>query len=197
MKQLLLLITLAAANVLSIHAQKVPFMVKIADDTYMDYAEVSIESWLEYDWDMSKQYGADSPERLAVVPDGKAFRSLYGKDYEAVKTYLELRKQYGRCPIVGLSREQIAKFCEWRTEKCSQSKKYHPNGRTLMFALPDKDDYAAALNKGKVTKSDAGSPNPKKKGNKIYGLYDNVAEIQIGETTQHPYGFRCVAREVE
>ena len=125
------------------------------------------------------------------------FRSLYGKDYEAVKKQLNLRKEYGRCPIVGLSREQIAKYCEWRTEICSQSKSYHPNGHELVFGLPDQDEYATALEKAKVTKNDAGTPSPKKKGNKIYGLYDNVSEIQIGGTPQQPYGFRCVAREVE
>lgn len=197
MKQFILSITLAAASVLSLHAQKVPYMVKIDAGTYMDYAEISIESWIEYDWDISKQYGADSPERLAVVPDANVFRSLYGKDYEAVKKHLEVRKTYGKCPIVGLSREQIAKFCEWRTAKCAQSKSYHPHGHSLQFALPDKDDYAAALDKARVSKDEAGSPTPKKKGNKLYGLYDNVAEIQTTETPQHPYGFRCVAREVE
>lgn len=172
-------------------------MVKIADDTYMDYAEMSIDAWLEYDWDVSKQYGADSPERLAIVPDANVFRSLYGKDYEDVKKYLQLRETYGRRPIVGLSREQIAKFCEWRTAKCAQSKHYHPHGRSLQFSLPDKDDYANALGKAKVTKHEAGSPTPKKKGNKIYGLYDNVSEIQATDPPKHPYGFRCVAREVE
>ena len=197
MKQLLLLITFAAASLLPLQAQKVPFMVKIADDTYMDYAEMSIEGWLEYDWDVSKQYGADSPERLAIVPDANVFRSLYGKDYEDIKKYLELRETYGRCPIVGLSREQIVKYCEWRTAKCAQSKHYHPHGRSLQFALPDKDDYANAFAKAKVTKLEAGSPTPKKKANKIYGLYDNVSEIQTNEPPKHPYGFRCIAREVE
>ena len=197
MKPIFLLALLLSALTVGVNAQKVPFMVKITDDTYMDYAEMSIEGWLEYDWDVSKQYGEDSPERMAVVPDNKVFRSLYGKDYEAVKKYLKLKEQYGRCPIVGLSREQITKYCQWRTEKCSQSKGYRPHGHALVFGLPDKDDYETALSKATVTKNDAGAPAPKKKGEKIYGLYDNVAELQVGVAPQQPYGFRCVAREVE
>lgn len=197
MKRFVMLVLLAAVGVVYGYGQKVPYMVKIEEDTYMDVAEMSIESWIEYDWDISKQYGEDSKERRALVPNSKVFRSLYGKDYEAIKKFIELRSEYGRRPIVGLNREQIAKYCEWRTEKCAQSKKYHPHGRSLVFGLPDKDDYESALRKAKVTKNDAGSPTPKKKGGKIYGLYDNVSEIHTGVTPDEPYGFRCVAREVE
>ena len=163
----------------------------------MDIAEVSIEMWIEYDWDISNQYGTNSPERRALLPDNKVFRSLYGKDYEAVRKFVALKETYGRCPIVGLSREQITKYCEWRTEKCSQAKGYQPHGHALVFGLPDKEDYDSALQKAKITENEAGAPTPKKNGNKIYGLYDNVAEIHSSATPEHPYGFRCVAREVE
>lgn len=178
-------------------AQKVPNMVKIEEDTYMDDAEVGIEWWIEYDEDVAKRSGADSPERLAVAPDDKVFRSLYGKSYESIKKDDELKNRYGRCPIVGLSREQISKYCKWRTEKCSQMKGYQPHGHVLEFGLPDKDDYDAGTRKAKYTENDAGTPTPQKRGGKIYGLYDNVAEIYQGVTPPHPYGFRCVAREVE
>ncbi|MBO4751854.1 MAG: hypothetical protein J5526_03775 [Bacteroidales bacterium] len=197
MKRGLLLVLMVWLGVMMACGQKVPYMVKIEEDTYMDNTEMSIEAWIEYDWDISKQYGEDSPERRAVVPDNRVFRSLYGKDYEAIKKYLELKDDYRRCPIVGLSREQIVKYCEWRTEKCAQRKEYHPHGRSLVFGLPDKNDYESALSKAKVTKKVAGAPNPKKKGGKIYGLYDNVSEMRTDVTPQHPYGFRCVAREVE
>ena len=88
MKRFVMLVLLAAVGVVYGYGQKVPYMVKIEEDTYMDNTEMSIEAWIEYDWDISKQYGEDSPERRAVVPDNRVFRSLYGKDYEAIKKYL-------------------------------------------------------------------------------------------------------------
>ena len=90
MERGLLLVLMVWLGVMMACGQKVPYMVKIEEDTYMDNTEMSIEAWIEYDWDISKQYGEDSPERRAVVPDNRVFRSLYGKDYEAIKKYLEL-----------------------------------------------------------------------------------------------------------
>ena len=197
MKKTLLYVLAIVVAMDQASAQKVPYMVKIEEDTYMDVAEMSIEAWIEYDFDISNQYGVDSPERRALLPQRKVFMSLYDKDYEAIRKYVGLRETYGRCPIVGLSREQIAKYCEWRTEKCSQKKCYRPNGHALVFGLPDSQDYESALKKAKVTQNDPGTPTPQKKGKKIYGLYDNVAEIHAGATPEQPYGFRCVAREVE
>lgn len=197
MKKILLFFVLVAISIVAAYAQKVPYMVKIEEDTYMDIAEVSIEMWIEYDFDISNQYGTNSPERRALLPNHKVFMSLYGKEYEAVRKFVALRETYGRCPIVGLSREQIAKYCAWRTEKCSQEKGFQPHGHALVFGLPDSQDYESALRKAKVTENDAGAPTPKKTGGKIYGLYDNVAEIHADATPEHPYGFRCVAREVE
>ena len=66
LKRLALLLGAIAVSTVFAFGQRIPYMAKIADGVYIDVAEVSIEAWLEYDWDISNRYGAGSPQRQAL-----------------------------------------------------------------------------------------------------------------------------------
>lgn len=193
-----LLFTLLVVSTVFAFGQRIPYMAKVADGVYIDVAEVSIEAWLEYDWDISNRYGAGSPQRQALLPDSSAFTALYGYGYERVKHQVSLNSQYRHCPVVGLSREQCEAYCAWRTEKCSGNKCYQPKGRPVVFSLPSASDYAIASDKAKTTNRMPGAPVKAKKSGRVNGLHDNVPELlatsPAKELPAAPHGFRCIAR---
>lgn len=200
MKKLALLLGAIAVSSAFAFGQKIPYMAKIADEVYIDVAEVNIAAWLEYDWDISNRYGAGSQQRQALVPDSLAFAAIYGYSYEEVKQQISLNNQYRDCPIVGLSREQCEAFCAWRTEKCKEKKCYQPKGRPVMFSLPSTSDYAIASDKAKTTHRLPGAPVKAKKRGRVSGLHDNVPELiatsPAGQIPAEPHGFRCLARVI-
>lgn len=198
MKKLALLLGAIAVSTVFVFGQRIPYMAKIADGVYIDVAEVSIEAWLEYDWDISNRYGANSPQRQAIVPDSLVFSTIYGCTYENVKHHVSLNNQYRHCPVVGLSREQCEAYCAWRTEKCKGNKRYQPKDQHVVFSLPSASDYAIASDKAKTTNRLPGAPVKAKKFGRINGLHDNVPELlatsPAKEIPTTPHGFRCVAR---
>mgnify|MGYP002626972923 FL=1 len=198
MKRLALLLGAIAVSTVFAFGQRIPYMAKIADGVYIDVAEVSVAAWLEYDRDISNRYGANSPQRQAIVPDSLVFSTIYGYTYEKVKHQASLNKQYRNCPVVGLSREQCEDYCAWRTEKCKGNKRYQPKGKSVVFLLPSVSDYAMASDKAKTTNRLPGATVKAKKFGRINGLHDNVPELLATSPTKHvpaePHGFRCIAR---
>ena len=189
MKKTFLFTMLVVSTVFAI-GQRIPYMAKIANGVYIDVAEVSIEAWLEYDWDISNRYGAGSPQRQALLPDSSAFTALYGCGYERVKHQVALNGQYRHCPVVGLSREQCEAYCAWRTEKCSGNKSYQPKGRPVVFSLPSASDYAIASDKVKASNRMPGAPVKAKRNGRVNVLSTSPAK----EVPAAPHGFRCIAR---
>lgn len=189
-------------------SQRVPYM-SLIDKTemkYMDNAELSIESWREYQYDTKRKYGENSKEFLSTVFDTVIFEKYYNQFfyYSPTKLHVSFTKEARKndmdisdYPMIGISYEQCIDYCKWRTEVC----KYKCKGISkIIFSLPSKQDYAKAVSCAKITNKSPLSKLINKKRGKIKGITDNVQEYTIENSLKIkdlPLGFRCVATLVK
>ncbi len=95
---------------------KAPGVVQIDTHLYMDETEVTNFSWKEYVFWVKKVYGENSPEYKAALPDFTVWKNESDsyKDYEQ---HYYSHVAYSHYPVVGLSYEQMANFCVWRSDR--------------------------------------------------------------------------------
>ena len=84
----------------------------------MDMTEVSGLMYRTYLEDLSKQHGADSERQQQDMPDFDLWQQLY-PDLSAAQISEKFFKEevFALAPMVGVSYEQVVRFCEWRTRK--------------------------------------------------------------------------------
>jgi len=138
---------------------------------FIDEAEVTNLSWREYMYWTKKAYGDASSEFLSTLPDTLVWRN-YLKDFK-VKTnqdltdiesliYLYMRHpQFSHFPVVGITYEQAAAFCAWRTNRVNEV--FYVNKhkevtfpidssivipKRVLFRLPDESEWEYAAKAG-------------------------------------------------
>lgn len=96
-----------------------PGTIKIDENFYVDEAEVTNFSYLEYLYWLKNVYGIHSKEYQSALPDTTVWsESLVNKkDYETNYLRHPLYKDY---PVVGISRSQAENFCQWRSDRVFQ-----------------------------------------------------------------------------
>ena len=102
----------------------------LKDNLFIDEAEVTNLSWREYMYWIKKVYGEGSSQYIATLPDTLVWRNYiqdfkirFNKDLSDIESliYLYMRHpQYSHYPVVGISYEQAAAFCAWRTNRVNE-----------------------------------------------------------------------------
>lgn len=87
---------------------------KIAENTYMDKAEVTNLNWREYMSWAEQKFGKESKEYLATLPDMSVWK---GDRFEKMIDYYLRHAVYDNYPVVGIAHEQAVSYCAWRADR--------------------------------------------------------------------------------
>lgn len=204
-----LFLTLTLITLTTITWGQTPFgtlKVKNADNLYIDRREITNFDWLEYLYYLQREYGANSPQYLAALPDTTLTSS-------PDKLSIYRHPTYYRYPIVGITYAQATDYAQWRTKVANvileqSGKKYRFE---YQLATEDVLQQAYLQQKNKTVPS---SELLAKTSKKLVYLDGNAKEITsngtvvtgvdndklIFEVYQHPdslTSFRCMAKVVK
>lgn len=100
---LILILILVTNNIVG----QTPFgtqKVKNVDNLYIDCSEVTNIGWMEYLYFIKNEYGENSPQYKAALPD----TTLTGYSFK--------HPSYRNYPVVGITYEQALDYAQWRTK---------------------------------------------------------------------------------
>lgn len=136
-----------------------PGTVEVSDSLFFDQTEITTFNWLEYTTWMKNNYGDDSPEYLASLPDSSVFTGFN----EPFSRLYFFHPAYHNYPVVGVSYNQAQQFCTWRSERVKEmlaiqhAKKKNYKMPELAYRLPSEAEWElvanAPLNEKSVRKS--------------------------------------------
>src|SRR4030095_12345283 len=102
----------------------------LVGNIFIDEMEVSNMSWREYMYWTKRVYGEESAEFIFTLPDTLVWRNyLYDfkartyNDQAEIESliYLYIRHpQFSHYPVVGITYEQAAAFCAWRSNRVNE-----------------------------------------------------------------------------
>ncbi len=157
--------------------------------------------WKEFMYFTKQDFGEDSPEYQATLPDTVIFRKYYKFNFIAVfsfssKDYSQrdchFHRNYYYFPMIGISYEQTLEYCKFRSRVHTINN--HKRVDSVVFTLPTKEEIKLAEQFAEITYYPPLNPLSEKK--KVHGLYDNVEEYILNDKKENydgPVGFRCVA----
>ncbi|MDT8413178.1 MAG: SUMF1/EgtB/PvdO family nonheme iron enzyme [Vicingaceae bacterium] len=93
-----------------------PGTTKIADNLFIDKAEVSNFSYLEYQFWLKIVFGKDSDEFLSSQLDTLVWDSYLCLSSFYNPTYF-IHPAYKDFPVVGITQQQAIAFCKWRADR--------------------------------------------------------------------------------
>lgn len=93
-----------------------PGTTKIAENLFMDKAEVFNFSYLEYQYWLKKVFGKDSEEFLSAQLDTLVWDSYLCLSSFYNPTYF-IHPAYKDFPVVGITQQQALTFCKWRADR--------------------------------------------------------------------------------
>lgn len=96
----------------------VPCRVTVAS-FYMDETEVRNIDWLEYITWLQRVYVSYPEVTKKALPDTLVWRDQLGYNEPMIKNYLRF-PAYAEYPVVGVSWEQAAEYCVWRTDRVNE-----------------------------------------------------------------------------
>jgi len=126
-----------------------PGTVKIVDNFYIDEVEISNQDWWEFLNSLREDYGAESEEYMNAKPEGNIF-SKEGFDYSPHNGLYFSHPAYQDYPIVGITHEQAAAFCSWRTDAVKKMMKRtgHDYSSDFFYRLPTQTEWELVANGG-------------------------------------------------
>lgn len=87
-------------------------------ETLCDKSYVRNVDWLEYQWWLEKTYGKESEQYKSAILDPSAARALVPDSIAVVYAH---HPQFRNRPVLGVSPEQAAAYCRWRTDRVAES----------------------------------------------------------------------------
>lgn len=87
-------------------------------ETLCDKSYVLNVGWLEYQWWLEKTYGKESEQYKSSVLDLSAARALMP---DSIAVVYANHPQFRNRPVLGVSPEQAAAYCCWRTDRVAES----------------------------------------------------------------------------
>ncbi len=87
-------------------------------ETLSDKSYVLNVDWLEYQWWLEQTFGKESEQYKLAILDPSAARALMPDSLAVVYAN---HPKYRRQPVLGVSPEQAAAYCRWRTDRVAES----------------------------------------------------------------------------
>ena len=87
-------------------------------ETMCDKSYVQNVDWLEYLYWLEQTYGKESEQYKSAVPDPSAARSLMP---DSIVTAYYIHPNYRTRPVLGVSPEQAAAYCRWRSDRVAEN----------------------------------------------------------------------------
>ena len=172
---------------------------------YIDVNEITIQSWREFLYWTLQEYGRESAEYKALLPDSTIIQKIMPNWNHPSFSYY---------PIVGISYKQAMEYCAWRSLRINEYLKSKKKKYTISFSLPAKTDFEDAYKQQKYKTSQKKLTPIEYNNKKLVNIADNAHEITSDSTVLErdlsgklqfqPYqgpsaimGFRCVAKVVK
>lgn len=97
--------------------QDVPGIQFIDPEFGIDRTEVTNFHWCEFLYWTGRMYGLESEEYKSIVPDSILWSKI-DTTYEDLDMQYYLRNpDYRNFPVVGITYEQVVKYCNWRSDR--------------------------------------------------------------------------------
>ena len=122
-----------------------PSKIGVKHATYIDESVLDVMAWLEYLHWIAREYGGESAQYKACLPDELVCFQVYpdGNFYTG-----GMHVWYSDMPIVGITHEQAIAYCAWRTDRVNEMLKHQKNkkkyGYTVTYSLPTEADFKEA-----------------------------------------------------
>jgi len=136
----ILLITITFFSFKKKHFDPLAITGIISENTFLDVFEVTNLNWREYmSWN-ENQFGKDSKEYLASLPDQTVWE---GKKYEAAKKMYLHHASFNNYPVVGISHAQANAYCKWRAARINEIIKIQNKKSSITYScrLPTKAEW--------------------------------------------------------
>lgn len=181
------LIVLCASFVLQSTTKKFtpPGTVPVNDSLYFDKTEMSNIHWREYEFWVKEKFGASSPEHAKAIPDTLVWQVALSEDDYKEQYY---NPKFSEHPIVGISYEQAAEYCKWRTARVRQIMEANAKGKEILpksinYRLPSKAEWEEVAKAGFSEKTKKQLSKKKWQGVALYNAirYDSTY-IGTGKT---------------
>ncbi len=122
-----------------------PGTILIIDSLFMDKIEISNEIWKEFIQSNMDEMLIGSDEYIRLIPDSTISIKLKNYGKIKMKEYFN-DPRFDEYPVVGITYEQVLKFCEWRTKKVNELIKQRKNNPLikLEYRLPTIHEWEIA-----------------------------------------------------
>ena len=92
-------------------------LTEFVGETMCDKSYVQNVDWLEYLYWLEQTYGKESEQYKSAVPDPSAARTLMP---DSIATAYYIHPNYRTRPVLGVSPEQAAAYCRWRSDRVAE-----------------------------------------------------------------------------
>ena len=117
---------------------------------FIDNEVVTVLGWYEFLYWTKRTYGEGSEEYKAILPDSLICSQAYGYYFYSEKYYIPVPQRYRNFPIVGITYEQVIKYCAWRSDRVNEMLKLKKKKYTVSYALPTEADLKEAYKQWKI-----------------------------------------------
>lgn len=93
-------------------------LTRFVGGTLCDKSYILNVDWLEYQWWLEKTYGKESEQYKSSVLDLSEARKLMP---DSIAVVYANHPQFRNRPVLGVSPEQAAAYCRWRSDRVAES----------------------------------------------------------------------------
>ena len=166
----------------------IPSKTGVKHATYIDRQWIIVRDWLEFLYWTEKEYGKESAEYKAILPDTTI--CLYAYSAKGGLQHPENRYY----PIVGITYEQAVKYCAWRSDRVNELLKIKKKNYTVSYSLPTEADLKEAYEQYKITYYYPYEPPVNElTAEKTVMIKGWRLSFETYEEASATIGFRCVA----
>lgn len=91
-----------------------------AGEMLRDKSYIGNIDWMEYLFWLEQTYGKESEQYKSAIPDLSVARALLPDSIARTYDVQHLHPMYRYCPVLGVSPEQAAAYCRWRSDRVAE-----------------------------------------------------------------------------